>query len=250
MPPWTQSEVPAFGQLVTAVPPKIALNNARRIQPTGHPMVFLGLHSMNATYDRSVIVCDLQTLVDTGKVRLWRTRDWRRPPGPPRFPLKALAEQLDALKAGKNVCNLSDAEYTDGIFELGNGQTPSIKWMTQFVSDDSFGQEPENEENNDEDIPVYGDESRTDSQDAALAISDGEVLGIQPEPEQPDSDTLSKNSDDYDERLFSQTEAEALREFSVLKSSLEKYSSYGGGFDELTNKPIRRKANSPRPSHI
>ena len=68
-------------------------------------------------------IFNLESLISTGKVRIHRTRDWRIPPGEPRFALKKLYSQLDAMQAGKNICQLTDEEFIQGIFELGSGQS-------------------------------------------------------------------------------------------------------------------------------
>ena len=137
-------------------------------------MIFLGLWSQHATYDKSIIVCCLRTLVQTGKTRIWRTRDWRRPPGPPKFPLQDLSNQLQAIKFGKNVCQLTDIEYEEALSDLGSGKPSSIRWMTQFSDDIIFG-EPGDDvaDGNFESIELF--EEREDCNDNS--DGDGELGG-------------------------------------------------------------------------
>ena len=100
-PPWKESELPPFGSLITVVPAKSQRKNEAKLNPRGYAMLFCGIYSKHATYDRSILAVDLEALVTTGKAHVRRTRDWRIPPGPPKFPLSELATQLSALRSGK-----------------------------------------------------------------------------------------------------------------------------------------------------
>ena len=61
-------------------------------------------------------------------MRLWRTWDWRRPPGPPRFALTELSNLRLALQSASSIHDLSHDQFLTGIFELANGQPSKIAW--------------------------------------------------------------------------------------------------------------------------
>ena len=139
-------------------------------------MIFLGVWSRHATYDRSIVAADLESLINTGKVHTHRTRDWRIPPGEPSFVQKEIYSQLDAMEAGKNICQLTDEELTQGIFELGSGKS-SIRWMAQFSEssdeDTEFG-EPAGDEL-ELDPSIDADEDEAD----LVNIADVEATGTE-----------------------------------------------------------------------
>ena len=232
--------MPAFGQTVTLVMPTVVLTNARRMKPRGHALIFLCLHPSNATWDGSIVVCDLQVLIDLGKIRLWRTRNWRRPPGPPRFALKALAEMWTALRSASTVCSLSDEDLHAGLHELGNSAEAPAE---------------EHEDYELEGIKFFGgpdDEDGEDS-DAALAASDAEVVhdNTLEFSEESMPDLTCASADAETQRAdFTTNEKAAIEEFKRQKAELAKLSSYEGGFDIATGKATRSRKDSPRPSHI
>ena len=215
-------------------------------------MIFLGVCSSNAAYDTSIIVCCLRTFVETGKTRKWRTKDWRRPPGPPRFPLVELSKQLQAMKYGKNVCELSDEDYATAVSELGAGKVSTVRWMTSFASDSNFGNADESIDAEIDDIHLIGDED-AEADDSEVQY-DEDAIDIGEEASEPgvELDQVAEDSlgDGKSEPELSSSEQDALRQCIVLKADLDKFSSYGGGKDELNGKTTCARKESPRPFHI
>jgi len=142
-------------------------------------MLFCGIYSKHATYDRSILAVDLEALVSTGKAHVRRTRDWRIPPGPPKFPLSELATQLSALRSGKNICELSTEEFQKGILELGTGKS-TVRWMTAFANpgpdDSDFGEPAEGDFLD----PSLDDVDDNDNDFQLLSNNDGD--NVQPLP--------------------------------------------------------------------
>ena len=99
----------------------------------------------------------LRTFTETGKTRKWRTKDWRRPPGPQRFPLVELSKHLQAMKYGKNACELSDEDYATAVSELGARKASTVRWMASFASDSNFSNAYESIDAEIDDVHLIGD---------------------------------------------------------------------------------------------
>ena len=70
----------------------------------------------------------LTALFSEGKTRILRTRDGRRIPGSPKFPLAELAAHSDAFQAKKSATTLSPSDFAEAIFSLEGDGAPDIKW--------------------------------------------------------------------------------------------------------------------------
>ena len=92
--------------------------------PEGVRCFFLYPHAAHGRYTGSYIVALLDPLVFRGQLRALASLDVRMPPGPPKFPLREMAQQARAAAFAKlqmtNVF-LNDNLYHDLMFSLGTG---------------------------------------------------------------------------------------------------------------------------------
>ena len=183
-------------------------------------MILLGVWSRHATYERSIVAADVESLINTGKVHIHRTRHWRIPPGEPRFTLKELYLQLDAMEAGKNSCQITNEEFTQGIFELGSGNS-SIRWMTQFsessAEDTEFGEPAGDELELDPSIEAVEDPDLINIADAEATgteLAESVEGGTGTELAEPVEEGHEDNIIATDKEL-TEVEKEAIKQFGI-----------------------------------
>ena len=102
-------------------------------------MIMVGRYESKSKFDKSIITADLHSLVTKGLIRAVRTRDFRRPSGPPKFPMKILSEQLIALRNATRINTLSAEQQCIALEKMVNAEN-CINWVSDFVQDESFGQ--------------------------------------------------------------------------------------------------------------